>query len=1154
MGKNIFKCIGLTVISLNLMLTSVYAKTFSETLDNAVKARNGLIDYSNMNTEERFKARRAESPEEWDVIMPFENKGEYTIYVSPDGNDRNRGTVDSPLKTVDAALNRVAQLDAGVRKKGVTIYLRKGEYTAHKSFGMNGKHSGAKDMPLFISSYNNENVEITSSDVIPLKDFKPVTDNSVLQRFYPDVRDKIVEVNLKDYGITEYGSIYYLSEYNKTYSKVQRQLYLDNEQLTLARYPNNETLRIGQGLYFGPMSSKDDYGQGFEWTMADDVPLNWVNTGDIGVLGYFSYNYNPDYHRVISFDREKMSARCAGMLLWPDSGIRTTTENTYYFYNVLEELDSEGEWFLDKYTGKLYLYPPEYAEEDSKIYLSTGENNLFEMKDTENVIFNGITFKNSAAKGINAENGKHIVVQNCKFSNLGSGGVYMTSCFGSGVTTSYFNACKTKAADLTNGGQCFIQNCMLEGGEMESKFRVSCDCGVMSHNFVMDSTHGVFAGSGLNWYLEYNESVGGNKLQGDGGEFYTGGVLNTYMVCRYNYFHHPRATAGTYGRQLYFDEGGSNAICYNNIMQGGDYGSFNHNGKEGTYYNNIFVDTKKAAATSGNYYGQYVSFRQRALYTHSFSWWWMANAKKYDVTEYEWIRSYPEQEEYYDYIYKHHDFLKNNPTTEMGDAERWLLTANYFCIKNNILVNTENEINSNSLDTIINENNVSASHESFKDFSKGDFTVTDENVLKQIPDYEQIPMEKIGLIKDCDMWRNLKMGECKKPSYPKSGYENRVSPQGIFVSWQRVSGAPFYKLIVAEDENFEHIVLEQEVNVNNAKINLEPGKRYYFKVIATAMSRTLDYAESESPVSDFYTMTVEEANSVMKAEKKELRSAIAAAQRLCEAVIEGEQIGQYPVGTKQDLQMFINSALKYMEETNIQGYIDSKEAEVYRKMFDVQKNVILGNVVKLSADAAQWEKVENDETPGGQAKAIKIENGSDGLIVNSQQENAMYVKNKETIPYGSFAVLKIKPDNIDRSWSVLGGLTFGTPKWGLNNNNFYSIILSKDGEGNPSIEFQCYKAESKRRIFLSYVNNGEIKANDWNEIAVGTIPYETGTRFVFIANGKVIYDYYDEFTNGCYYTDSYFMFNRNEIECQSEFAESDLTYDEIMNIINSNGK
>ena len=41
----------------------------------------------------------------------------------------------------------------------------------------------------------------------------------------------------------------------------------------------------------------------------------------------------------------------------------------YYFFNVLEELDAPGEYYIDRDNGILYFYPPD-ENENSKIMLS----------------------------------------------------------------------------------------------------------------------------------------------------------------------------------------------------------------------------------------------------------------------------------------------------------------------------------------------------------------------------------------------------------------------------------------------------------------------------------------------------------------------------------------------------------------------------------------------------------------------------------------------------------------------------------------------------------------------------------------------------------------------------------------------------------------
>ena len=42
-------------------------------------------------------------------------------------------------------------------------------------------------------------------------------------------------------------------------------------------------------------------------------------------------------------------------------GIRA--DQRFYAYNLLEELDAPGEWYLDRQKGLLYFYPPSDCQE-----------------------------------------------------------------------------------------------------------------------------------------------------------------------------------------------------------------------------------------------------------------------------------------------------------------------------------------------------------------------------------------------------------------------------------------------------------------------------------------------------------------------------------------------------------------------------------------------------------------------------------------------------------------------------------------------------------------------------------------------------------------------------------------------------------------------
>ena len=342
MKKKLIITAASAILASLLPLYSSYANGFADTINNLVYTLEGVVDYANTTQKDRFHQRMDEMPEEIRVVLPFEVTGENQVFVSNDGSDLNDGSIEKPFKTLKRALKWVEGVDASVRKKGMVINLREGSYALSQELVMNGKHSGLYDSPLYITSYNNEDVTVTSSTAIPFRDFKPVTDEAIKRRLDPEIRDRIYEVNLKDYGIYDYGA--YTSTHRKPTLSGDPVLFCENEKMMVSRYPNNSVLRVGErtddpaAQLLIPAEQRT-----FEWRMADDRALKWESIEDTWVFAYFAYNYDPEVRQILEIDRENLTVKnpgergSSGNLLF-----RNTAENTYYFFNVLEELDMEG--------------------------------------------------------------------------------------------------------------------------------------------------------------------------------------------------------------------------------------------------------------------------------------------------------------------------------------------------------------------------------------------------------------------------------------------------------------------------------------------------------------------------------------------------------------------------------------------------------------------------------------------------------------------------------------------------------------------------------------------------------------------------------------------------------------------------------------------
>ncbi len=90
--------------------------------------------------------------------------GSYEIYVSPEGNDQNEGSIDSPLATITAARDMIRGMEECERNRNINIYLRGGEYKLSETVKFSLEDSAPDGYTYSYTAYENE-IPVVSSDV-----------------------------------------------------------------------------------------------------------------------------------------------------------------------------------------------------------------------------------------------------------------------------------------------------------------------------------------------------------------------------------------------------------------------------------------------------------------------------------------------------------------------------------------------------------------------------------------------------------------------------------------------------------------------------------------------------------------------------------------------------------------------------------------------------------------------------------------------------------------------------------------------------------------------------------------------------------------------------------------------------------------------------
>ncbi len=247
--------------------------------------------------------------------------------------------------------------------------------------------------------------------------------------------------------------------------------------------------------------------------------------------------------------------------------------NTFYLFNAIEALDAPGEWFYDKETGYIYIYPTEEhgdLTEEAAAISNSDDFDLLALSGTSNVVIDGLTFDGSAATGLLIEGTKNVMVQDCTFRNTKGYNLYMNSATGVAVIYSDFSAAGINMLRINHSSSnlqltptnTVVQNCFFHDPMPLHQVALQWEaCRVIvSHNYFNNTT--TVGDNSTECIFEYNRFEGGSKDVTDGGMIYASGSASRNNHYRYNLFHMFNATH----QAVYNDTAAGGNYMYNNVI------------------------------------------------------------------------------------------------------------------------------------------------------------------------------------------------------------------------------------------------------------------------------------------------------------------------------------------------------------------------------------------------------------------------------------------------------------------------------------------------------------------------------------------------------------------------------------------------------------
>ncbi|HUU82698.1 MAG TPA: right-handed parallel beta-helix repeat-containing protein, partial [Phycisphaerae bacterium] len=420
--------------------------------------------------------------------------------------------------------------------------------------------------------------------------FQPVTDAAVLDRLDESARGKVLWADLKALGITEYGPV----------KGGGLELFFQDEPMTLARWPNEGFVNSVDLVGGKPVDVRGTKGDKIgKFIYEGDRPKRWAGEKDPWVHGYWFWDWSDQRHAVESIDTERRVIAVKP----PYHGYGYRKGQWFYAFNLLSELDAPGEWYLDRDSGVLYFWPPAPIDEGQAVVSVLGT--LASVRDASHVAFAGMILEAARGTAVTITGCEQVQVTGCLLRNLGSWAVRISGGKQCGVadcdvTQTGDGGIALSGGDrktLTPAGHAAVNNHVHHYSRWNRMYQPAISLqgvgNLALHNLIHHAPHEAMAFGGNDHRIELNEIHHVCEESNDAGAIYSGRDWTMRgTVIRHNFLHHINGFRGRGCVGVYLDDMFCGTEISGNVFYDVTRAAFIGGGRDCTVENNVFVDCK----------------------------------------------------------------------------------------------------------------------------------------------------------------------------------------------------------------------------------------------------------------------------------------------------------------------------------------------------------------------------------------------------------------------------------------------------------------------------------------------------------------------------------------------------------------------------------
>lgn len=554
-------------------------------------------------------------------------------YVAPGGSDTGNGSIGAPFGTLEKVRDTIRAMPRPLPTGGVRVHLRGGVHRRNAAFVLSAQDSGTPGAPVVYAAYAGETPILTgaravgSGQIAPLaasEHFRlpPGTDPAQVWEFTVPDKTNDSSANKDNYTFPNVFNEWWIhNALRNTLNGGLFEVFLDGQRQMLSRYPNNDptddaltpsltmngvavgaandgnSYLNGAGSYTDSNGSTISTGGAFHFRPEDAARIErWktaLDRGGVWLAGYWRVPWQLNGVKVglIDTGTKQAIAFASGAAVTNGIGNKYTRpvgnkKEPYWAINLLEEIDTPGEWCVDFSRKTIYLYsgsvtPPA----DGAVELSALRTPLVQMNGASDVVLEGLHFRRQLGHAVQILQGARNLVAGCSFTQNGNLAIDINGGTEHGVVSGNFKNLAAGGIMMRGGtvspalvptGHFAVNNLFRGFGRVVRVYQGAIDSGFggpigswsqtsvgtrIAHNDVRETPHGGIYWGGHRQTIEYNELSDFVRVSEDMGAIYRFGPnYESESVIRFNH-----AYRSPLGEAYYLDNDRIGVAVYGNV-------------------------------------------------------------------------------------------------------------------------------------------------------------------------------------------------------------------------------------------------------------------------------------------------------------------------------------------------------------------------------------------------------------------------------------------------------------------------------------------------------------------------------------------------------------------------------------------------------------